>query len=94
MFSYLLEKEPPKNLRNEAFSWIQDDQDQNDTDILKPKYRRINLRKFSKKSDSSEKKEFLDIFSHDMIEDILPSTERFISSVENHKSKVEDFTYF
>ena len=88
MFSNLLKKEPPKNLKNEAFSWAQDAEDQNDTAILKPKYRRINLRKFSKKSDSSEKKEFLDVFSHDMIEDILPSTERFISSVENHKSKV------
>ena len=83
-----MEKEPPKNLKNEAFSWAQDDEDQNDTVILKPKYRRINLRKFSKKSDLSEKKEFLDVLSHDMIEDILPSTERFISSVENHKSKV------
>ena len=88
MFSNLLKKEPPKNLKNEAFSWAQDDEDQNNTGGLKPKYRRINLRKFSKKSDSSEKKEFLDVFSHDMIEDILPSTERFISSVENHKSKV------
>ena len=98
MFSNLLKKEPPKNLKNEAFSWAQDDEDQNDTDVLKPKYRTINLRKFAKKSDRLEKhfekEEFFDTFSHDMMEDILPSTKKFISSVKNHKSKVWDFKFF
>ena len=85
-------------MRKPNFRWVQDDEDQNDTAILKPKYRRINLRKFAKKSDRLEKllekEEFFDTFSHDMMENILPSTKKFISSVKNHKSKVWDFKFF
>ena len=81
-------------MKKPTFRWVQDDEDQNDTDVLKPEYRRINLRKFAKKSDRLEKlfekEEFFDTFSHD----ILPSTKKFISSVKNHKSKVWDFKFF
>ena len=85
----------PKNMKNPNFRWVEDDKDQYDTDVLKPKYRRINLRKFAKKSDRLEKffekEEFFEIFSDAMTEDILPSTKRLISSVKNHRSKDLDF---
>ena len=103
MFSNLLEKEPPKNWKNQTFGRAQDDEDQNDTDVLKPKYRRINLRKFSEKSGQSEKDpgtldrkmtdKFLNVFLDDLILDLLPSTERLVSSIRDHTSKVWDFTF-